>query len=151
MIWTYNSLKGESRKWARENRIPVGERCIPVKGRRKMGKSAIDRVAGNGVHGFSMRRNKGDGETTKMVRGLDNQWKPGRGTIVRHRKNICQMATNETIKTMQMDDHDKRKALAKEVIVRQERLAREKTIKRELRKRNRNPKARRGYNRRKAA
>ncbi len=151
MTWTYNRLNGKAREWARRNRIPTGERCVPVKGGRKMGKSAITKVAGDGSYGFSTRRDKKDGETTKMVMGLDGQWKAWRGTSVRRRKNVCRMATKGQIKKMEMDDYDRLESLTKEAIIHQVKLEKERAIRRELRKRNRNPRARRNHNKRKVA
>lgn len=145
MTWTYNRLKNEARQWARKNRIPTGERCVPVKGGRKMSKSAITEVAGDGSYGFSTRRDKKDGETTKVVKGLDGQWKAWRGTSVRRRKNVCRMLTANQIKGLQMDSDDRLDAFTKEAIIHQVRLEKERVIRRQLRKRNRNPRARRGH------
>lgn len=150
MIWTYNRLQGEARDWARKNRIPIGEKCLPAKGRKAMGKSAIDKIAGNGSFGFSTRRGREDGDTACMTRGLDNQWKSGRGSIVRRRKNICRMMTTKAIDGMQMDRFERHEVSVKKNLARQIKMAQAKTLMREIRSRNRNPKARRGHKRRAA-
>ena len=136
MQWTYNRLEGDAREWAIKNNQPRGERCIKVNGGHQMGKSAIDDIAGNGLHGFSTRKGKQD-EDKGMVRGMDGQWKAKRGSVAKRRKNTSRMATTEQINSMQMDSLERKEMAARvsEAINRR---------RKELRSKNRNHSARRG-------
>lgn len=145
MIWTYNRLKEQAREWALQNKHPLAERCVKVIGGKKMAKSGIDSIAGNGTFGFSTRRGKTDGVPVKLTKGLDGQWKSGRGSVAKRKKNVCRMATSEEIKRMQMDKVDIQELVQKEAQL----IAMEKEIERQERKQNRrakrNHRARRMY------
>ncbi len=142
----YNRLDGDAREWAQKNGHATAERCIMVRGRKPMGKSEVETVAGNAGFGFTTRRwKKDDDDGSKMTVGLDGQFKKKRGTVARHRKATCRTWTKEQIARAQMDDVD----IAEENQVRAKRLAiqrdGERKAKQEARKEKRNPGSRRGH------
>lgn len=86
--YSYNTLKGEDRSWAKSNRFCVGEHCIPVKdGKRFRGSVDTKMKCGDGSQGFSTRRRNHD--EVKMEIGLDGQYKKKRGTLVRPKSARC--------------------------------------------------------------
>jgi len=141
MTWTYNVLKGEARKWAQENKVPTSEKCTRVVGGRHMGRfgDRLARVAGNGLYGFSSRRQQQD--PVKMTVGMDGQYKKDRKTIVRRRKNVSRLWVDAQIRKAQMDATDKFEGFLKEIPNRLEKIAARKAV----RRRNRNHRARRGH------
>lgn len=141
MTWTYNVLKGEARKWAQENKVPTSEKCTRVVGGKHMGKfgDSLSRVAGNGLHGFSSRRQRQD--PVKMTVGLDGQYKKDRKTVVRRRKNVCRLWNQSQIRKAQMDSTDKFVAFLAET----PHLLAKRIVKKAARRRNRNHRARRGH------
>lgn len=144
MSRVYNRLEGEIREWARNNRFNTSERCVRVKEPNKHAFSPIEFVAGNGTLGFSTRRGEGEDYDLCMVKGLEGQWKSGRGTACRKRKNVSRLATLEQFRRMMMDDYELAQEAAKLDAIRQDKAKTADQLKRELRKKNRNPKARRG-------
>jgi hypothetical protein len=149
VTWTYNKLQDKEREWAKQNKQPFGEKCIRVVGGKKMAKSAVDKVAGNGRFGFSTRRGKKDDSSVSLVKGLDEQWKSGRKSIARRRKNVCKMMTTQGIKSMEMDGCDKYEKFVEQAVASEEKRIIVNRARRETRRVNRNPKARRGHARRK--
>lgn len=145
----YNRLDGEARKWAGQHSYPKSERCVRVNGVRKRAKSDVDKVAGNGTFGFTMRRGKGDGDETKMVVGLDGQFKKKRGTVARHRKLVNKTWTLEQIRKAQMDELEIEEQAQKEEIRRVRKAEQDRETRRVMRGSKRNPKSRRGHRKKK--
>lgn len=141
MTWTYNVLRDDDRKWAQENKMPTSEKCTHVVGGKHRGKfgDSLSKVAGNGLHGFSSKRQKQD--PVKMTVGMDGQYKKDRKTIVRRRKNVSRLWGQSQIRKIQMDSTDKFVAFLAETPWRLGKIEARKAI----RRRNRNHRARRGY------
>jgi len=141
----YNRLTGEAREWATENKIPIGERCVRVNGRRRMAEAEVDKVAGNGSFGFSSRRKRDEDDDVKMTEGMYGQFKSGRKTVARRRKMAHNTWTKDEIRKAQMDEFDLEQARKEADRKRSIQRAKEQEIKRAIRKQNRNSKARRGH------
>lgn len=142
--WSYNRLNGEAVEWAKKNEMPKAEYCIRVKGGKKMAKSTVETVAGNGLYGFSMRKRR-NAEEASITVGMDGQYKSGRGSVARRRKNVSRLASKEQIKLSMMDEFDKKKVQERDDFLQNIKLEREMALKKALRKSKRNPKARRGH------
>jgi len=124
----YNSLEGEARAWASDNKFSRGEYAIRVKGGKKVSSNAeVARVAGDGRFGFNSRKVCMD--PVRMICGMDGQYIKKRKSVARPRKNISRLWM--------------KKDLTRDIMLE---LEREKQESRIHRRRNRNKVARKGRN-----
>lgn len=91
---SYNRLDGEARQWAKDNRIPRSEFCVPVNGGKRFGGPDWAKMkCGNGRMGFTTRRRRQD--KVRIEVGLDGQFKASRKTLVNRRSLRC-LASHQT-------------------------------------------------------
>lgn len=133
MIYNIPKTK-EEQTFLKTNRLGL-EWTRRVKGGKRFSSNGdLDRVAGNGQYGFTTKR-----PFVNITKGLDGQYVKSRKTACRPRKNICRLATNESIRMGAIDS---------DIFRRKERLEKQEQETRMRRKiaraKNRNPRARKG-------
>lgn len=78
----FNRLNGDAREWAKDNKFPRSEYCVPVKGGNRFSGAKWQKdKCGDGRMGFSTRRKNQDDISIEI--GLDGQFKKKRSTLIR--------------------------------------------------------------------
>jgi len=124
----------EDKKFLKTYRLGL-EWTRRVKGGRRFSSNGdLDKVAGDGRYGFTTKR-----PFVNITKGLDGQNIKSRKTACRPRKNVCKLATNESIRIGTINSDPLRR---EERLARQEQEA--KMRQKATRAKNRNPRARKG-------